>query len=59
MPGKSSVSSTLPLVCGRTLEGVRGCVAQQVGCGKNRSPHLVGHPDLKAVFKLYKSRTGL
>lgn len=26
---------------------------------KNRSPYLVSHPDIKAVFKMYKHRTGL
>lgn len=31
----------------------------KLAADKNRSPYLVGHPDVKAVFKMYKCRTGL
>lgn len=56
LPGKSSVSSTLPLIYGKTQEWVGVVSFSKLAGDKNRSPYLVGHPDVKAAFKRYESR---
>lgn len=44
---------------GKLKKGLGFVSFSKLSAGKNRSPYLFGHPDLKSVFILHESKAGL